>query len=103
MGKVQIVLNGRESTIGGPGPSTIQLIKFVKAIPDGKYYNHTGIGECLGKTRFAIKNAVRKLDGELDGHALLVPSDIGGAPQLVYGSKKSITVLKKQLQESGLI
>lgn len=106
MGKVQFTLNGKEACVGGPGRRTLQVIEFVKHIPDGKYFNAQGIADCLKISRGAVQQAANKSGREeLDGHSILVPNQAvtGGGNQLIYGSKKGIEALKKKLQEQDIL
>ena len=103
MKRISLNLNGADTVVGGPGPRAQQIIDFIKAIPNGKYFNYDGIAKSLKISRGAIDTRLRPYTDEIEGHMLLMPSDGSSGRKFVFGSKQGIATLKKQLQEAGLI
>lgn len=103
MGKVQFVLNGKDACVGGPGPQARKIIDFVNKIPDGKYFDHAGIAACLSMTNSAVEQSIRRHMDAIQGHFLYAPAGDNGGRKFIYGSKKSIVALTKQLQAEDLI
>ena len=97
MNLVNFKLDGKKVVLGGPSLKSLELVNLLNGLKFGEYLSTEGCAELLKISVDAIQATMKRDEKLFVDHSIKI-SIPGANHKRIWGSRKSIAKLKKELE-----